>query len=145
VGLYAAFDGELPTRPIFDALRDISVVCLFPRLRGNDLDWVRVDDWSGDLTPGGRGMLEPAGPPSETLTAQDVVLLPGLAFDCHGGRLGRGGGHYDRAFVGQVDRPWLVGVAYAFQCILEVPHDSRDVRIDAVITENGWAFRPEEK
>jgi 5-formyltetrahydrofolate cyclo-ligase len=64
-----------------------------------------------------------------------------MAFDRSGWRLGRGGGHYDRAFSESPGDPWLVGVGYAFQWIAEVPHDSRDRRVDAIVTENGWVWR----
>lgn len=142
VGLYAAFDGELPSRAIFEALRAVPAVRLLPRLRAGVLEWARVDDWD-DLVPARFGVLEPVSSPTETLTPNDVVLLPGLAFDSHGWRLGRGGGHYDRAFPPGTDAPWLVGVAYAFQWIPDVPHDSGDRRVDAVVTEIGWALRGE--
>jgi 5-formyltetrahydrofolate cyclo-ligase len=75
------------------------------------------------------------------LTRNDVVLLPGVAFDRNGWRLGRGGGHYDRAFPPGAESPWLVGVGYSFQWLAEVPHDSRDRRVDAIVTEHGWVWR----
>ena len=64
-------------------------------------------------------------------------LLPGLAFDCRGGRLGRGGGYFDRAFPPGTDAPRLIGVGYAFQVIQRVPSHSRDRYVDAIVTEQG--------
>ena len=84
----------------------------------------------------------PTSARADVLTPSDVVLLPGLAFDRRGGRLGRGGGHYDRAFASRGPGPWLVGLGYSFQWVDEVPcDDSRDRRVDAIVTENGWVWR----
>jgi 5-formyltetrahydrofolate cyclo-ligase len=140
VGLYADSDGELPTRPLFDALGALGLRRLLPRVRDGALEWGEIGAWE-DLGPGRWGISEPAGasvrPPGEG----DVVLLPGLAFDAAGHRLGRGGGHYDRAFPRGGSAPWLIGVGYAFQCIDAVPHDSRDRRVDAIVTEQGLVWR----
>lgn len=138
VGLYAAVHGEVPSRPLFDGLA--GAVRLLPRVRGRRLEWARVDEWDA-LAPGPFGI--PAPPPeapAAILEPGDVVLVPGLAFDAAGWRLGRGGGFYDRAFPPGVPGPLLVGVAYAFQLVDLVPHDSRDRRVDAIVTERGLVW-----
>ena len=141
VALYAASAGELPTRMIFEALGSIRAVRLLPRLEGEQMIWARVEDWD-ELAPDRFGIPSPASPPIEDgLNRGDVVLAPGVAFDRAGWRLGRGGGHYDRAFREANDAPWLVGVGFAFQWIADVPHDSRDRRVDAIVTEHGWVWR----
>jgi 5-formyltetrahydrofolate cyclo-ligase len=138
VALYSASDGELPTRALFEALGSVPTLRrLLPRFRDRALDWGRVDDWD-DLVPGRFGILEPALSTSERLSPRDVVLAPGIAFDIHGWRLGRGGGYYDQAFPPGTDAPWLVGIGYTFQWISEVPHYSRDRRVNAIVTEDGW-------
>jgi len=142
VALYAAFDGELPTRALFDALGSLSIARLLPRFEGGAITWARAADWQ-DLAPGAFGILEPKAPP-EPLDTNDVVFVPGIAFDRRGGRLGRGGGHYDRAFPPGAQAPWLVGVGYSFQWVAELPHDSRDRRVDAIVTEHGWVWRSRE-
>jgi 5-formyltetrahydrofolate cyclo-ligase len=140
VALYAALDNEIPTRALFEALRSLSIVRLLPRFEGQAIVWGRAEDWDA-LTAGRFGILEPVDRCAEVLTQNDVVLLPGVAFDRNGWRLGRGGGHYDRAFRPATESPWLVGVGYSFQWLDEVPHDSRDRRVDAIVTENGWVWR----
>jgi 5-formyltetrahydrofolate cyclo-ligase len=140
IALYAALDDEVPTRGLFEALHSRSHVLLLPRFRGDAIEWGRADAWSA-LEPGRFGVLEPAAGPSEVLTIQDVALVPGLAFDRNGWRLGRGGGHYDRAFPPGAASPWLVGIGYSFQWLVEVPHDSRDRCVDAIVTENGWVWQ----
>jgi 5-formyltetrahydrofolate cyclo-ligase len=66
----------------------------------------------------------------------DLVLVPGIAFDAQGYRLGHGLGCYDAAFPpGAASPPLLFGVAYEFQIVESVPHGSRDRRVDAIVTE----------
>jgi 5-formyltetrahydrofolate cyclo-ligase len=72
------------------------------------------------------------------------VLVPGVAFDRAGNRLGRGQGLYDRAFPASAPRPpLLIGVAYQIQLVEAVPYTEADRRMDAVVTELGlhWAGR----
>lgn len=142
VGLYAAVHGEVPSRPLFEALTDVER--LLPRVRGRRLEWARVEDWDA-LVPGPFGIpAPPPDAPAEILRADDAVLVPGLAFDARGWRLGRGGGFYDRAFPPGRSAPLLVGVAHAFQVLEAIPHDSRDRRVDAIVTERGmvWVEAP---
>jgi len=128
----------VPSRPLFEGLADAER--LLPRVQGRRLEWARVDAWD-DLVPGPFGIAAPPpDAPARILRAGDVVLVPGLAFDARGWRLGRGGGFYDRAFPPDVPGPLLVGVAYAFQLLDAVPHDSRDRRVDAIVTEGGLCW-----
>jgi 5-formyltetrahydrofolate cyclo-ligase len=138
IGLFAALADEPPTRPLFEALRRAGGVCLLPRCRAQQLVYAQVARWE-DLRPGRYGVLEPPpGEPAAELGAGDVVLVPGLAFDRAGHRLGRGGGYYDRTFPpGRADGPVLFGLCYALQVVDDVPHDSRDCRMDAIVTERG--------
>jgi 5-formyltetrahydrofolate cyclo-ligase len=66
-----------------------------------------------------------------------LALVPGVAFDAAGGRLGRGGGYYDRLLT-RTPRPVAIGVCFAFQQVPAVPMEAHDVRVDAVISERGW-------
>ena len=140
IALYAALGDEISTRTLFETLRSLSIVRLLPRLDGPALAWGRAEEWDA-LAAGRFGILEPVERRAEVLRPNDIVLLPGVAFDRNGWRLGRGGGHYDRAFPPGAESPWLVGVGYAFQWLAEVPHDSRDRRVDAIVTEHGWVWR----
>jgi 5-formyltetrahydrofolate cyclo-ligase len=69
----------------------------------------------------------------------DLVILPLLGFDARGGRLGNGGGYYDRALAGPRAgrRPLRLGHAYAAQELPKVPAETWDLRLDAVLTERG--------
>jgi 5-formyltetrahydrofolate cyclo-ligase len=143
VALYAAMPDELPTRPLFDGLAATRAVRLLPRIRADALEFAAVESWD-ELRPGRYGVLEPPVDRGRVaLGAGDVVVVPGVAFDASGNRLGRGGGYYDRAFApGHGAAPLLVGVAYAFQLLDSVPHDSRDRAVDAIVSEVGLRWVP---
>src|SRR5690606_17515013 len=94
-----------------------------------------------ELETGAWGILEPkpAVPLVDTLTTIAVVLVPGLAFDAKGGRLGYGAGYYDRffdRFAGQ-QQPLRIGVCYSAQLVEQVPMEAHDYAMDAVVTEAG--------
>ena len=141
VALYAAQPGELPTRPLFDALRANGRTPLFPRCVGDRLEFAAAERFE-DLAPGRYGVAEPVGP-AVTLGAGDAVIVPGLAFDDQGRRLGQGGGYYDRTFAPGSDGPRLVGVGFDLQRVEAVPVGRGDRTLDVVVTERG-VFRPRE-
>jgi len=94
----------------------------------------------GKLRRGPLGLRQPVrGRPCRGARRMDLILLPLLGFDAQGHRLGNGGGYYDRALAtpraGR--RPLLVGYAYAAQEMAAIPAESWDVRLDAVVTEQG--------
>jgi 5-formyltetrahydrofolate cyclo-ligase len=137
VALFASLPGELPTRPLFDSLASAGLARLLPRIRGKALEFAPANDWDA-LEAGPLGVRQP--PPAIVAVAlepADVVIVPGLAFDAAGGRLGRGGGYYDRAFAAATRAPFLLAVAFALQIVERVPCDSRDRRVDAIVTERG--------
>lgn len=92
---------------------------------------------SRDLLPGPLGAHEPVGdipaPPA------NLVLVPGLAFDLAGNRLGRGGGFYDRFLETlSLPRPTLCGVCFSCQIAPVVPCESHDARVDFLLSESGF-------
>lgn len=88
------------------------------------------------LKPGRYGILEPApgsgrpGDPGDL----DLAVVPGMAFDREGGRLGRGKGYFDR-FLQEAGRAYKIGLAFKFQLVEKVPCEAHDVRVDEVLTE----------
>jgi 5-formyltetrahydrofolate cyclo-ligase len=139
IGMYAATEWEIGTRLIFEASRREGKCCVFPRcLSGNRLDFARVDQYE-QLAPGRFGILEPEKElEAIALSPGDLVLVPGVVFDRQGGRLGRGGGYYDRTFpVGDSSGPLLMALAHSVQLIDAVPVGANDRRMDAVATESG--------
>jgi len=137
IALYAALPYELPTRLLFDAVVEKAGAALLPRtVNPLGLEFFAVERWE-DLRPGGFGVLEPrAEGAAVRLTSGDLVVVPGVAFDAEGYRLGHGKGYYDRAFASELgDSPTLVGFGYEFQIVDAVPHDHRDRRMDAIVTD----------
>lgn len=133
MAIYASVGDELPTGPILDALNAQGRVALFPRCRRRLLEFAPAERFE-ELADGRYGVPEPTGP-AVALEPGDVVVVPGLAFDGDGGRLGRGGGYYDRTFPPGTRAPFLVGIGFDFQRVEAVPAGAHDRRLDAVVTE----------
>jgi 5-formyltetrahydrofolate cyclo-ligase len=140
VALYAALAGELPTDELFARARAASKRCLFPRcVAGTTLEFAAIDRWEA-LEPAGRfGLREPPRSlRAEELRAEALVIVPGLAFDLAGNRLGHGRGYYDRRFPADRDgTPYLFGVGFSWQLVEQVPVGQFDRMMDAVVTERG--------
>lgn len=139
VALYAALPDELPTEACCEALWARGVRTLLPRVAagGRPLDFRLVASFR-ELRPGRYGVAEPPEDARPLPASRaDLVLLPGVAFDARGHRLGRGGGHYDATFPPGAPAPPLFGLAYAFQLVEELPHGAHDRAVDAIVTERG--------
>jgi 5-formyltetrahydrofolate cyclo-ligase len=133
VALYAAtFDEADPTGAL-PVLLERGIRAVFPRVIGPDLEFVPVTDPAA-LQAGHRGIREPAGPPVDAAEI-DVMVVPGLAFDTDGMRLGRGGGHYDRTLPRL--RPDAIRVAFCFdfQVVPHVPRAAHDQHVDVIVTD----------
>ncbi|MEX1176860.1 MAG: 5-formyltetrahydrofolate cyclo-ligase [Nitriliruptor sp.] len=133
VALYAAHGSELDLTDLTAWLRSRGVTTALPRVEGAELTLVEAGP-NTPLASGYRGVREPTGRPIHA-TAVDTVVLPGLAFDPVGGRLGQGGGHYDR-LLGQVgDAVTRIGVGFACQLVPRVPREVHDAPVDIVVTD----------
>ncbi|MFI7501256.1 5-formyltetrahydrofolate cyclo-ligase [Streptomyces sp. NPDC049687] len=146
VAAYVSVGTEPGTLALLDALRARGVRVLLPALLpDNDLDWAAYAG-AGSLAPvrhGGRmELLEPVGERlgPDAVTGADVVLLPGLAVDARGMRLGRGGGSYDRVLA-RLERagvrPSLVVLLYDTEVVERVPAEAHDLPVRAVVTPSG--------
>jgi 5-formyltetrahydrofolate cyclo-ligase len=138
VGLYAAIGDELRTTTLATALRARGHTLAYPRITPGQrtLAFHRIDA-SSELVPGPLGIPQPpAHTEAFAITRLDVLVIPGLAFDHQGGRLGWGQGYYDVTLSGD-QRPLCIGYAYACQVVDEVPCDDGDVHMDMLITDAG--------
>ncbi|BBH16896.1 5-formyltetrahydrofolate cyclo-ligase [Nocardioides baekrokdamisoli] len=134
VAAYVSVGTEPGTGPLLDALVAAGKRVLLPILQpDNDLDWGVYD---GSLVPARRGLLEPAGRGlgTEAIGSADVVLVPGVAVDHGGRRLGRGGGSYDRALARVVPGTWTAILVFDEEVVIHVPTDPHDRTVDAAIT-----------
>jgi 5-formyltetrahydrofolate cyclo-ligase len=133
---YVAAKGEIDPSPALAEAAAGGARIALPRLAAEvpRLRFHRAD--AAPLTPGRFGLLEPpAAAPEVPLDELDVVIVPGLAFDAEGRRLGFGGGYYDGAFGSGSRRAALIGLCYDFQIVAGCPAGDGDVPVDVVVTE----------
>ncbi|MCD7441524.1 5-formyltetrahydrofolate cyclo-ligase [Streptomyces lincolnensis] len=146
VAAYVSVGSEPGTLALLDALRARGVRVLLPvLLPDNDLDWGAYTG-EGSLARvqhGGKmALFEPVGERlgPASVTGADAVLLPGLAVDARGMRLGRGGGSYDRVLA-RLERagahPALVVLLYDREVVERVPAEAHDRPVRAVVTPSG--------
>jgi 5-formyltetrahydrofolate cyclo-ligase len=110
---------------------------VLPRVAGEELILHEVDG-EGALAVGAFGVLEPqTDAPRWAATAADC-LVPGVAFDAEGYRLGRGKAYYDRLLATLPPEVRTTGVFFAFQEVERVPREVHDRPLHAVVTERGW-------
>ena len=137
--LYCALDGEVPTGRIREAYLAAGARLYYPRVTGRG-SIVFFPHREGDgWETGPYGIPEPPRPAGGKphRGGFDIVVVPGVAFDRRGNRLGHGLGYYDR-FLGRMpERVPKVGLAWAHQLVPEVPVDPWDVPVHAVVTEEG--------
>lgn len=146
VAAYVSVGSEPGTLALLDALRARGVRVLLPALLpDNDLDW---GAYAGEgslarVQHGGKmALFEPAGGHlgPDAVTDADAVLLPGLAVDARGMRLGRGGGSYDRVLA-RLERagahPALVVLLYDSEVVERIPGEPHDRPVHAVVTPSG--------
>ena len=97
----------------------------------------KIEDYDKELTTAIHGILEPKPEFYQPVPLQDVdlMVLPGVAFDIKGHRLGYGAGYYDRLLEDKKDNPLLVALAFEIQIVDEIPVGDHDVRVDMIITE----------
>ena len=135
VGGYRAIRGEVGLDATLTHLAEGGALVTVPRVSRNRMDFLPWSPASETVT-GCFGINEPISGDPVLLSRHDVVLVPLVAFDETGQRLGQGGGFYDRAIADAAAvRPLLIGVAHAFQQVDSVPVEAWDVPLDAVITE----------
>lgn len=141
VALYHAYGAELATTALRAAAHAAGKTVALPRLDPAGVT-LRVVDAETPLTRSAQGVPEPAGDRPLLATGQpDLIVIPGLGFDREGGRLGHGGGHYDRLLARLPAACLRVGFAYDQQVVDQVPTEAHDIRLHALVTPAGWLRR----
>ena len=138
-GGYHALGSELDPSPLIRRLAATGAMLALPVALSRDAPLVfRAWDPRDSLVADAVGV--PAPPPSAPGLHPDLVIAPVLAFDRRGGRLGQGGGHYDRTLESlRSSRPvFVLGLAYAGQEVEPMDLDPHDQRLDAILTETGY-------
>jgi len=138
VAAYASVRDEPPTRALLDGLIACGVTVLLPCVDGDVLGWAAYGGWD-DLVASERGLLEPRGARLTSAAAMRevaVAIVPALAVDRRGNRLGRGAGYYDRALA--EGRPaTVVGVVFEDELLDSLAAEAHDVPVHAVLTPAG--------
>jgi len=138
IGLYASFNNEVSTSILFDKALEDGKKVLFPYIRKADRDLAFLPVRGLDeLELGQFGIMMPSFGEGKDDYIGDIELLviPGVSYDLKGGRIGYGGGFYDRTLHKLAKLPFILALAYEFQVLDEVPMLPHDVRINAVVTE----------
>ena len=148
---YVSVGTEVATRDLIPQLLSLEKVILIPYCQGMDLRLFRLRSLE-ELLPGTLGIPEP--PPELQNDVQrrgrpediDLVLIPGLAFDRHGNRLGQGKGYYDRFLMSLRPAAFKLGLAFECQIVDDLPRTPHDAPVDAVLTEKMlYRFAPREQ
>lgn len=131
VACYASRPDEPPTARLRDRLLQAGAVVLLPRIDGKELRWIRVTPdttWSVNRWD----IAEPQG--AVFPQAPDLWIIPALAIDADGYRLGQGGGFYDRALAHVVDDVPIIAIVFDDEVLERVPREGHDARVDVVVT-----------
>lgn len=129
---YYSLPDEVNTHRLLDELVEEGKTVLLPEVVDDETMVVRRYRSSADLREGAYHIMEPVGEMFTDYQQIDVVLVPGVAFDADGHRLGRGRGYYDR-FLKTVGTVSKIGVCFDFQKVQEVPVGPDDVMVDLVV------------
>lgn len=105
-----------------------------PRVCGQDMDFYYIDSFD-DLSKGNFGILEPAEHTEKADNKTALMLIPGVAYDKTGNRVGYGGGYYDR-YLAKEHGHYIVAPAYEFQLVNEILTEEHDIRVDKIICES---------
>ena len=147
IALYLPNDGEIDPRPLLRAAQKMGKATYLPVLNAwprTRMAFQRIRP--GDvLKPNRFGIAEPPFRPTQqrAVWTLDLLLMPLVGFDEHGGRLGMGGGFYDRSLAYRFRRkkshkPTLLGLAHECQKVDRLPLASWDVELQAAVTDKGW-------
>jgi 5-formyltetrahydrofolate cyclo-ligase len=137
---YAAIRGEIDAAAVLDAARRRAARVLLPRVNTGVPRLKFHEVAAGAVLLAGPFNLREPDPswPEVPIEEADVVIVPGLAFDAEGRRVGYGGGYYDRVCerVREAGRGFLVGIAYEIQLVPRCPAGEHDVPVHAVVTDS---------
>ena len=136
---YLPYNQEVRTVPMLEqAIRDGKAVAV-PKCYGEEMRFIYIRDFEKEVAPGYANIPEPIadGPVADDTTA--LVLMPGLAFDPQGHRIGYGGGFYDRFLSSEPNHPTLA-LCYGFQMVDHLETEEFDIPVDMVL----WADPAEE-
>ena len=131
--LYHPLPGEVDTTLLLDNAMNMGKRVLLPKVVGDELE---LHVYTPDaLQRGAYGIMEPTGPlfPPNFYPSIDLAVIPGVAFDRHGARLGRGKGYYDR-LLPQLSNAYRIGICFPFQMLEHLPSEPHDVLMNEIVS-----------
>lgn len=131
---YLSFNQEVRTNPIIERAWADGKRVAVPKVVGDNMVFIWIDSFDGLAPQGVFDIMEPIGDGPVAGDETALVLMPGLAFDPLGHRVGYGGGYYDRFLEREPNHP-LVALCYDFQLFDHLETDPHDIPVDAVITD----------
>ena len=137
--LYWSMDDEVCTHELVRKLASMEHCVLLPRVSSDTKLTIHRYTSDTDLSPGSFGIMEPTTPPltdeecRALLNMSAIAVVPGVAFDTSGHRLGRGRGYYDR-LLKDYEGIYKIGICFPFQMLASVPYDEYDVVMDEVVS-----------
>ncbi|TLM65201.1 MAG: 5-formyltetrahydrofolate cyclo-ligase [Deltaproteobacteria bacterium] len=134
VGLYSPVLNEVQTEQVARQCLADAKRLVYPRVSGEALRFMEVSSLA-ELVPGRFGILEPPEGREVPMREVDLLVVPGVAFDLVGHRLGYGKGYYDRALAASRADLERVGFAYEFQVVAQLPAAGHDRRLTGLVTE----------
>ena len=141
VMLFSSFGSEVDTDLLAARLDRSGVRVVLPFLEDREIH-AAVHGSGDELVPSGYGPREPAARTPVDPAEVDVVVVPGLAFDREGYRVGYGGGYYDRFLSRLSERTVRIGLCFKEQLLESVPHGPADQRVDIIVTPEEAIDRP---
>lgn len=132
--LYYPLPDEVDVRPLIKVAFESGKRVLLPVVSGEELE-LHLYEGEETLKEGAFGIMEPTGPSfaPENYDEIELALIPGMAFDKSGHRLGRGKGYYDR-LLPKLTKAKLTGICFPFQLLEEVPAEPHDIPVGEVIS-----------
>lgn len=137
IAAYSSFKGEVDTSMLVNRAIADGKKIVMPKVSNDyaSMDFIFIEG-EHCLSEGAYGIKEPIFDESRVACKSDIdiIIVPGVAYDLKGHRMGMGKGYYDKALSG-IDRERLVGFAYDFQILDEVPFEAHDISVGSVVTE----------
>lgn len=130
---FASFRSEVDTVPMIRRALEEGKRVILPKVRGRELGLFEIVDYDRDMASGAWGIPEPRETKPANISDVELMVVPGLAFDLKGNRLGYGAGFYDR-ILPAYHRP-TVALAFEVQIVPQAPAEAHDVPMQKIVTE----------
>ncbi len=137
IALYKSIGGELPCDGVAEFFQKNNRVVCYPKVKGDIIEFFEVKDPEMDMSKGAYGILEPKETCRKIYPGDiDLMVVPAVAYNEEGLRLGQGGGFYDRwlnSAAAEGKAPYTIGVCYEFQLYSALPVEKHDYAVDCVM------------